>query len=66
MASPVQVKIGGQALNSFGLTNDDSVSGVGLNTFGFLWASEDIWTPTVGTITTTWVRCDNCTEGEDC
>lgn len=63
MAAPIDVKIVGNALNSFGLTGEDTISGVGLNTFGFLWPKADIWTTCEDVITTTWTECTNCTEG---
>ncbi len=63
MANPIDVKIVGNALNSFGFTGEETISGLGLITFGFLWPIQDIWTPTESAITTTWVDCDNCTGG---
>lgn len=57
MAIPFDVTIKGMALNSFGLTAENTISGVGLNTFGFLWPCADIWVPTDLPITTTWVGC---------
>lgn len=65
MAAPVAVVIRGMALNSFGLTADDSISGVGLNTFGFLWDSSSIWTDVLTGATTAWVACANVNESCD-
>jgi hypothetical protein len=69
MAAPIDVVIKGQALNSFGLTANDTISGVGLNTFGFLWPCADIWYPADENVTTTWSECtldSGSTEIETC
>lgn len=60
MANPIQVKIVGDALNSLGFSGEQTISGVGLNTMGFLWAIQDIWTPADPVVSTTW---SECTEG---
>lgn len=65
MANVINVRIEGQALETFGFTANQTISGVGLNTFGFLWAAEDIWTDCDGSITTTWTDCTDCTGGCD-
>ncbi len=65
MANPINVKIVGQALNSRGFTAEQTVSGVGLNTFGFLWPTSDIWTPADPAVTTAWADCSNCTDGDE-
>ena len=44
MAYPVDYVIVGTALESFGLTGNNTIDGVGLNTFGFLWSCSGIWT----------------------
>lgn len=44
MANPIDVMIVGQALNDEGLAAKGTISGVGLNTFGFLWPEDAIWT----------------------
>jgi len=41
--NPINVEIVGQALNTFGLQGNDTISGVGLNTFGFLWPVNGFW-----------------------
>lgn len=65
MAGPgFDVLIEGQALNSFGLTAFDTIEGLGLNTFGFLWPTTGIWTDCAAcndNVTTTWVE-DCCGE----
>lgn len=53
----LDVTIKGQALNSFGLTASDTISGLGLNTFGFLWACADIWSPDDPVVSTNWTTC---------
>lgn len=62
MANPIDVTIKGQALNSFGLTANDTIAGLGLNTFGFLWPCDAIWTDCEAAITTTWENCDVANE----
>lgn len=57
MAAPVNVIIRGMALNSEGFTAEDSISGLGLNTFGFLWDASSIWTEVLVGVTTAWVAC---------
>ncbi len=57
MANPIDVTIKGMALNSFGLTANSTIAGVGLNTFGFLWPCDAIWYPADENVTTTWVEC---------
>jgi len=67
MASPVgSVRLDGQALMSFGFEGGpNTISGLGLNTFGFLWPCADIWSPVIGVTLTTWTAC--VTPGEiDC
>lgn len=62
-ASPVgPVKLVGNALNSFGFTGENTISGLGLNTFGFLWPSADIWTPCCVAVQTSWTVCEICDE----
>lgn len=63
---PVDVTIQGQALNSFGLTAHNTISGVGLNTFGFLWPCSDIWSTSEAAITTTWVSSIDASTVEVC
>ena len=57
MAQPVDVTIQGMALNSFGLTANNTIAGLGLNTFGFLWPCDGIWGPGDDPLTTTWANC---------
>ena len=58
MANPVNARVYGQALNSFGFTANDTISGVGLNTFGFLWHVGGIWgpAPIQDPVVTLWVN----------
>lgn len=53
--TPVDVVVIGTALNTHGFIGNNTISGLGLNTFGFLWPCTGIWTPSDGAITTTWV-----------
>lgn len=57
MAQLTDVTIVGQALESFGFTANDTIAGIGLNSFGFLWPCDAIWSPCDPTITTTWTSC---------
>lgn len=55
MANPVDVVIKGMALNSFGLTAENTIAGLGLNTFGNLWPCDGIWAPACPNVSTAWV-----------
>lgn len=56
------VIIVGMALNSFGFTAFDTVEGLGLNTFGFLWPCSGIWAPCCEVVTTVWRDCPSPNE----
>lgn len=45
MPAAFDVVIQGDALNDRGFVNASAVSGIGLNTFGFLWDCGGIWGP---------------------
>jgi hypothetical protein len=53
--NPVDVVVVGTALNTHGFIGNNTTSGLGLNTRGFLWPCDGIWTPSDAFITTTWV-----------
>ena len=53
-AQPADVVIVGDALNTLGFEAFKTVSGLGLNTRGFLWPCSGIWTASDGPITTVW------------
>lgn len=57
MAQPLDVIVVGNALNSFGFTAFDTISGIGLNTFGLLWGCNDIWASAEPAVTTVWADC---------
>jgi hypothetical protein len=64
---PVDVVISGQALDSRGLVGiANAISGVGLNTLGFIWPCEDSWTCSEDRLTTTWVSSISGTTVEVC
>lgn len=63
--NPVDVVIKSQALNSDGFTADNTVEGLGLNTFGFLWPCEGIWAPFDPNITTAWTTCGSSSASID-
>ena len=54
MSAPVDPVIAGEALDDFGFTAYNTISGLGLNTFGFLWGCGEIWAPAFPPVTTTW------------
>lgn len=54
MAAPVDVIIAGEALCDTGLSAFNTISGLGLNTFGYLWGCGEIWGPAFPKVTTTW------------
>lgn len=62
------VRVVGEALNDFGLEAFNTIAGLGLNTFGFLWPCESIWAPTDEAIVTIWTDCapGNTPTVEDC
>ena len=46
----------GQALETLGFQGNNTISGLGLNSFGFVWGAGEIWSPAqVQGLTTTWV-----------
>ncbi len=57
MAVQFDVIIVGTALESFGLTGKNTISGLGLVTNGFLWDCADIWGPAYNEVSTTWTDC---------
>jgi hypothetical protein len=57
MALSFDVQIVGDALNTQ-LVAFDTIEGLGLNTFGFLWPIDGIWGPCCDPITLTWEDCD--------
>lgn len=64
---PVDNVVSGQALDSFGFDGtQETIAGLGLNTFGFLWPCDAIWSSTETSITTTWTSLDSSTNIETC
>lgn len=60
MANPAfDVIVVGEALNDFGFEAYDTISGIGLNTFGFLWDGDGFWAPCCDTPTNVWMSCDS-------
>lgn len=45
------------ALETKGLTAENTIDGLGLVTNGFIWSCASIWGPAFPSITTTWVSC---------
>lgn len=55
MADPIDVVVVGTALDTFGFVGlQYTIAGLGLNTFGFLWPCDAIWTCSDMPITTIW------------
>lgn len=63
---PIDVIIVGQALNDFGLEAFDTVEGLGLNTFGFLWPCSGIWAPADDPVSTAWMNANESGSVEVC
>lgn len=42
------------ALNDMGFVANNTIAGLGLNTFGFLWPCDGIWSSSEMPITTVW------------
>lgn len=55
----VDATVEGEALETFGLTARDTISGIGLVTFGFLWECAAIWEPSDESVTTNWSNSDS-------
>lgn len=64
----IDVIIQGTNLNSMGLvTDDDSTSALGIQTFGFVLACSDIWETAEEDIETVWTDCGPASPGPgDC
>lgn len=58
MAISFDVQIVGDALNSDGFVAFNTVEGLGLNTFGFIWPIEGIWDECCDPTTLNWEDCD--------
>lgn len=54
--TPADVVVIGQALETYGFTGNNTIAGLGLITYGFLWPCDGIWQPSDDlSLTTTWV-----------
>lgn len=64
MANAINAVIDGQGQLDYGLCwgppTGDSISGLGLLTYGFVWLRNDIWVPGLLPIDPGWVPCDCC------
>lgn len=59
MNERLEVIFNGLSLVDRGLVSDyNTLSGVGLNTFGFIWAAQDIWADADAQISTSWSNAD--------
>lgn len=64
--NPINVEIVPLAVIDFGFSAENTISGVGLNTFGFLWGKADFWNLCPCSDDTVPVWTDDCCEvGED-
>lgn len=61
MAQPFDPIVAPVALLTHGLTAFDTVAGIGLVTFGFLWPCNGIWSPSDedAVRNTVWSDCEN-------
>lgn len=48
----------GEALNTFGFTAYNTISGLGLITFGFQWECGNFWSPNDPVVSTMWTSND--------
>ena len=62
----MDVTVRGQALEDFGLSASDTISGIGLVTFGFLWNCPDVWGPVIDEPTTVWTDAQDASSVESC
>jgi len=53
--APADTIVVGTALETDGLIGFNTIAGLGLVSFGFLWPCDGIWQPSDAPITTTWV-----------
>lgn len=60
------VTVNALALNDTGLCGNDTISGYGLVTFGFIWGCADIWNTAEESVSTTWVGCGSTATIEGC
>lgn len=56
--SGFDVLIVGDALNDLGFEGLSSIEGVALNSFGFVWPLNSIWTNSESSITTGWTNSE--------
>jgi hypothetical protein len=63
---PVDVVIVGTALNTQGFTAKGAIAGLGLNTFGFLWPCDGIWSNFEESVTTAWTNAVTAGSVEVC
>jgi hypothetical protein len=67
MSNPVDARVVGQALESRGFIGDQkAIAGLGLNSFGFIWPCDAIWTDTDSVIVTAWSDVASASSVEDC
>jgi len=57
MAQQWDVTVNGNALNSNGLTGNNTISAIGTLTYGFLWGCADIWNTDDYPVVTVWGEC---------
>ena len=67
MALAFDVTVKGHALETLGLTAENTVEGLGLVTYGFIWPCAGIWGPGDDVVTTAWTDCTTAgTNVESC
>lgn len=58
MPAYFDITIDGNGLETFGFESFGAFSGVGLNTFGFIWDCAAIWSKAINTPTNSWSNAD--------
>jgi hypothetical protein len=61
--TPFDVRVVGMALNDFGFEAFNTIAGLGLNTFGFLWPCDGVWAPADEFVVTVWTGCAGASMG---
>jgi hypothetical protein len=62
----MDVTVKGLAIEDFGLSAENTISGLGLCTFGLVWGCHDIWGPVIDEPTTTWTDAEPVVNVESC
>lgn len=58
MPLPFDVTIVGGALQTRGFVGNNTISGIGLNSFGLIWDCDGLWTSSEAGVSTNWADAD--------